>query len=330
MNTMNSLLRAGSRSGAVWRRDSEGAAGGKPAFAGTWARPVAALLATGTLALAGGCTNAHYAKSADKAAYGLIRGQGAGVRNMDQDFTIEQAPKAPLDAYPTVAAAAEYLGEDGNGEAGAHLLSLDNSLQLAVRYSRAFQSRKEQLYLSALSLSLTRHQFTPIFSGSASGTYTETQQKKVITEIDAATGLPLPTVQLTTDERITASGSVGAGWLVRDAGRITQAELGRNEQQELKAELGWLNAIRTYRTQLDNFKIQLGLSVDSNIVLDDRELSTLAIGDVDIGLDEAIQVALAGRMDYQNVKDRFEDAVRRLELAGGARSSPRWISRPPP
>ncbi len=388
---------------------------------------MAALVATCTLALVGGCTNAHYVKSADKAAYGLIHDQGAGVRNMDQNFTIEQALKASLEAYPTVAAAAEYFGDDGNGEAGAHLLTLDNSLQLAVRYSRTFQSRKEQLYLSALALSLTRHQFTPIFSGSASGTYSETQQKKVITEIDAVTGRPLPTVQLTTDERINASGTVGANWLVRDVGRITtaftsdfirlitgdpslttssqlsitllrpllrdsgfkqqketliqaerqmlydlrdftqfrkdfivsvatayyrvlgsrdavrtsyanfegsrrtairqralagegritQAELGRNEQQELQAELGWLNATRTYRTQIDNFKIQLGLSVDSNIVLDDRELATLTISDVDIGLDEAIQVALAGRMDYQNVKDRFEDSVRRVELAAG-------------
>lgn len=379
------------------------------------------------LALLGACTNAHYGKSADKAAYGLIQDRGAGVRNMDQDFTIEQTAKASLDAFPVIAAAAEYLGTDGNGEAGAHLLTLDDSLQLAVRYSRSFQSRKEQLYLSALSLALTRHQFAPLFSGSANSTYAVTTQQKVVTQIDALTGLPLPsTVKLSQDERINGSGTLGAGWLIRDVGRIsaafttdfvrfitgdpslttssqlsvtflrpllrdggykqqvetlvqaerqmlydlrdftqfrkdfivsvatayyrvlgsrdavrtsyanfdgsqrtavrqralaeegriTQAELGRNEQQELQAELGWLNAIRAYRTQLDNFKIQLGLSVDSNIVLDDRELAALTIGDVDIALDEAIQVALVARLDYQNVKDRLDDAIRRAENAG--------------
>ena len=65
------------------------------------------------LALLGGCTNAHYVKSADSAAYGLSQDRGAGVRNMDANFTIEQAATPSLDAFPSVAAVAAFLGEDG-------------------------------------------------------------------------------------------------------------------------------------------------------------------------------------------------------------------------
>jgi outer membrane protein TolC len=379
----------------------------------------------GALALLGGCTSAHYEKSADRAAYGVINDRGSEVRNMDPNFTIEPAAKPSLDAFPTIAAPAEYLGPDGSVEAGAHVLTLEDALRLAVRHSRTFQSRKEQLYLSALSFTLTRHQLTPLFSGSTNSTYSVTTQQKVVSQIDQLTGLPLPNVKLVEDHRLSGSGSLGGSWLIRDVGRIstafttdflrfitgdpslvtssqlsatfvrpllrdagfkqqaetllqaerqmlydlrdftqfrkdfivqvatayyrvlggrdsvrtsyanfqgsnrsatrqralaeegrvTQADLGRTEQQALQAELNWLNAIRNYRTLIDNFKITLGLSIDSNIVLDERELAALTIGDVDIELDEAVQVALATRLDFQNVKDRFEDAVRRAEIA---------------
>lgn len=379
------------------------------------------------LALLGGCSSAHYAKSADRDTYALIQGKGAGVPNMDRNFTVEPGGKAALDSLVKVATAAEYLGPDGASEVGASQVTLDDSLRLAVRYSRAYQSRKEQLYLSALSLTLTRHQFAPRFSGSANGIYSAANQEKIVQEVDAVTGLPLPTVKMVEDQRITGTGSLGTDWLIRDVGRITtaltgdftrfitgdpslttasqlsvtilrpllrdsgfkqqaenyvqaerqmlydlrdftqfrkdftvqvatayyrvlgsrdsvrtsylnlvssrrnadrtralaeggratQADLGRQAQAELNAENTWLNAVRSYRQQLDSFKIQIGLNVDTNIVLDDRELSSLAIGDVDIGVDESLQVALAARLDYQNAKDRLEDATRKATVAAG-------------
>src|SRR5207247_6114153 len=52
-------------------------------------------------------------------------------------------------------------------------------------------------------------------------------------------------------------------------GRVTQSDLGRLQQQELSAESTWINAIRTYRQALDDFKLtHLGLPVESNLVLD--------------------------------------------------------------
>src|SRR5204863_3789001 len=54
-------------------------------------------------------------------------------------------------------------------------------------------------------------------------------------------------------------------------GRVAQADLGRLEQQELSAESAWISAVRAYKQGLDNFKIQLGLTTDANIVIDDGD-----------------------------------------------------------
>jgi outer membrane protein TolC len=98
-------------------------------------------------------------------------------------------------------------------------------------------------------------------------------------------------------------------------GRVTQADLGRLEQQELTAEGTWINAIRNYKQALDNFKIQLGLSIDTNIALDDKELEQLKINHPELSVDDSIKVAMAARLDYQNVHDQNEDALRRVDLA---------------
>jgi len=80
-------------------------------------------------------------------------------------------------------------------------------------------------------------------------------------------------------------------------GRITQADLGRLEQQELLSESQWIGALNNYKQNLDNFKIQLGLTTDANIVLDNRDLEQLKILHPDISIAEAITVAVATRLD---------------------------------
>lgn len=101
-------------------------------------------------------------------------------------------------------------------------------------------------------------------------------------------------------------------------GRVTQADLGRLEQQELLAESQWIGALNNYRQNLDTFKIQLGLTTDANLVLDNRDLVQLKILHPDIGIEDAIKVALATRLDYQNVRDQYEDAGRKIGIAANA------------
>jgi outer membrane protein TolC len=377
--------------------------------------------------LLGGCTAKHYRKSADKEAYRALRVKGASVTNMDTNFTLEQTNTLALQSLPASTNAPDFLGPEGARELGAHILSLEDALLVAVRSSRRYQTEKENLYISALGLTLSRHAFAPIFSASA----------EVAHEVDYLTGREAPVSDPATtnaffvkssgyDRPITdAGGNIGVSWLIRDIGRITadftsdalrlvvgdrsvatsssltvrftrpllrnaafkaqmesltqaerdllydirsfvqfrkdfsveiardyyavlgdrdrarnsylnlqsskknaersralaqegrntQSELGRLEQQEISAEGSWINAVRNYQQALDNFKLSLGLSISSNIVLDDGELEALRILDPAITVDESIQVALAARMDYLNAKDAYEDSIRKVGLA---------------
>ncbi len=379
------------------------------------------------LALVAGCTTKYYRKSADHQVYGVIKAKSPSVPNMDPQFTIEQTNAALMAGFPIATNVSEFLGPDGQRESGARVLNLKQTLDIAIHSSRSYQSRKEQLYLSALSLTLDRHQFTPLFSASGNANYGGETEHAVTVGIDQATGLPIPVVSdnLVEQQRVAASGSINANWLIRDVGRlttslttdfirfvtgdprttsqsqmaatfarpllrnaafkaqietltqaerqllydlrdftryrkdfavqtatayygvlgsrdivrnnylnlqssrknaersralaqegrITQSDLGRLEQQELSAESVWINSVRSYQLALDNFKFQLGLIVDTNIVLDDRELEILQILDPNLGVDDSIRIALAARLDYLNAKDQLEDAVRKVKLA---------------
>src|ERR1035437_5113683 len=361
-----------------------------------------------------GCTPGYYRKSADRAAYGAIQQKTPFVKNMDRSFTIEQTNALYLDKLPVVTNVVEYLGPDGEMERGAHILRLEDALRIATHQSRSYQARKEQLYLSALSLTLAQHRFTPIFAANSHGGYSVTSEEN-----------PPVSDHFVENRDFNANGSAGASWLIRDVGLITTAftsdflrfvagdrqlatssklsatfvrpllrnagfkqemesltqaerdllydlrdftqfrkdfsvqiaagyykilgnrdavrnsylnlqsshknadltralaqegrvagtDLGRQEQQELSAESSWIDAVRSYKQALDNFKFQLGLKVDANLVLDDLELAALQIRHPDISMAESIQLALASRLDYMNIKDQFEDTERKVAVA---------------
>lgn len=109
--------------------------------------------------------------------------------------------------------------------------------------------------------------------------------------------------------------SVEQGEALAEEGRRTQTELGRLRQALLRAETDWVNAVRDYRQQLDEFKIQLGMSIDENIVLEEQELEKLEIIDPELTREQAVEVALASRPDLVTATDRVKDAERLIEVA---------------
>jgi len=374
----------------------------------------------GVLLALTGCTANHYRKSADKAAYGAIQAKTPLVPNMESHFTIEQTNRVSLAGLLMATDVPDFLGPDGEREMGAHIVNLEQALDFAVKYNRSYQSRKEQLYLSGLALTLARHQFAPLFSSDANVNYSVQRAN-----LDEFNGLPGVSDEYEEQAKVTAGGTIGASWLIRDVGRITAAftadairfvtgdprlttssqlsatffrpllrdagfkaqtealiqaerqllydlrdftryrkdfsvqiatayygvlglrdavknnfltlqssrtnaertralaregrvttaDLGRLEQQELSAESSWINAVRGYQQALDSFKIQLGLSVDVQLVLDEDDLRALQIRHPEISVDDSIQVALAARLDYLNTKDQFDDTVRRVDVA---------------
>ncbi len=103
-----------------------------------------------------------------------------------------------------------------------------------------------------------------------------------------------------------------------EEGRIANSEVGLLDQTVLNAEAQWLNAVRNYRRNLDEFKILLGLPVESKLVLDDGELDRLRILHPDLGADDAVKVALVTRLDLQTSRERAEDAARKVVVAANA------------
>ena len=65
-----------------------------------------------------GCTNRHYRKSADKAAYGAIREKTGLVTNMDEHFTINQTNQSGIADLPLKTEVQEFLGPEGAAERG--------------------------------------------------------------------------------------------------------------------------------------------------------------------------------------------------------------------
>lgn len=170
-----------------------------------------------------GCTAKYYRKSADKEAYSLVAEKSVQVTNMDPHFTIESTNGLHLEHLPKVAESNAFLGPAAEIEIGSAVLTLEDALDLAIKHSRNYQNAKEQLYLSALSLSLTRHQFTPLFSARGSATYSEQNVGVDSFEIDPDTGNMRPVTSERLVRSIRANGDVGVDWLIRDVGRISAA-----------------------------------------------------------------------------------------------------------
>lgn len=61
-----------------------------------------------------------------------------------------------------------------------------------------------------------------------------------------------------------------------DAGRRPELEVDQAVQNELSSRDRWVGAIQSYKRQLDNFRVLLGLPTDAEVVLDRSELAKLA------------------------------------------------------
>lgn len=116
------------------------------------------------LLLAAGCSQSHYRKSADKQVYGLIGESEKDVFGRTNAFSIDTRYSARRpDEIPGTEIISERL------QSGRRKINVSDALQIAVQYNRTYQSRKEQLYLTALRLTAEIHRFRPSLFGNAVG-----------------------------------------------------------------------------------------------------------------------------------------------------------------
>src|ERR1035437_6531961 len=97
--------------------------------------------------LLSGCTAKHYRRSADKEAYGIVQQYEAKIFGHTNAFTIDTPYSA---RKPETVPPAELI--EDRLQTGRRTLTITQSLDLAVSRSRRYQTAKETLYLTALSL----------------------------------------------------------------------------------------------------------------------------------------------------------------------------------
>lgn len=98
-------------------------------------------------------------------------------------------------------------------------------------------------------------------------------------------------------------------------GRAPTSQVGLIEAALLKYKRQWINAIRLYEQQLDDLKLDLGVPVETPIMLEQKDLETLSIEDPEMTLDQAMQTAMVTRLDLYNSRNRLEDTTRKVKLA---------------
>src|SRR5262249_5574900 len=128
-----------------------------------------------------------------------------------------------LEGLPVATGTNDFLGDGARAEIGAKVLTLDKALEMAVQHSRTYQNNKEQLYLKALSLSLARHQFTPIFAAGGSGKYAVDTFPIVESRTNLLGEFLVHNDEFTEKRGVHATGTIGVEWLIRDIGRIAAA-----------------------------------------------------------------------------------------------------------
>jgi len=113
-----------------------------------------------------GCSKGFYKNKADKDVYAILKKVEGDVLGRTSDFSIETPNANRKDGKLT---SQEVL--DSRDQTEKITLSLDQALDYAIRNSREYQSEKERLYLTALTLTGEKHRFRLNFSGGSRANY---------------------------------------------------------------------------------------------------------------------------------------------------------------
>jgi len=162
------------------------------------------------------CTANSYRIGADQETYEAIADKTNLVPGMTQRIEIDEEKSIDLSSLSTNEDSYEFLDNEAGSEVGAHILSLNIALDLAFQHSQVYQTQKEALYLEALALTFDRYRYTPVFSASGGADYQWDAEDQFVTDMQALTGMSV----LSTSERVDASTSLGARYLLKGGGAI--------------------------------------------------------------------------------------------------------------
>ena len=188
-----------------------------------------------------GCSPEYHKDDADKEVYKIIDSKWDNNFGQKVNYIVSDAEPGPNDIQPE-----KIIPSSG-------ILNLAQAVALATAQNRDYQTQKEQLYLSALGLTGTRHKYARRWFATIDGTYLQENEDEDFS-IDAgggfdqtqflgdtaliSTGLAVDWVRfLTGDPRTTLgsvlSASVTVPLLGTGAGKLAREELTQNERNVL-------------------------------------------------------------------------------------------------
>jgi outer membrane protein TolC len=131
-----------------------------------------------------GCGTAHYRRSADKEVYGIVQQVEDKIFGRTNALTID----TPYSARKPEEIAPAELIED-RLQTNQRVLTIEVALDLAVSSSRRYQSEKERLYLTALTLTGERYQFGPQFFASSTPAWNRTSSGEQFGSVSSRAGV---------------------------------------------------------------------------------------------------------------------------------------------
>lgn len=312
-----------------------------------WTIRLAALAAA---ALAG-CTPAQYARQADRDAYHTLREGWRFSLGSDPSFDVAYKPYAPPKDQPDGSIRVGDRAVPLRGEKVIKL-TLDDCLQIALRNSRSYQTRKEELYATALALANSRRGWDlPLLSGTLSGQASRTRQERGdVVNSGAFLASPTLTQRLVYGTELTLGLAVDLasdllGWRSTTVGSLLNANVtqpllrgawrGLAYEQQYRAERDFLFSVLTYERFTQEFAVDI-LSRYYAVLQQRDELEneranierlketfaltqTLVRGGLRsrIEEDQAEQQLLNARVRFEVSQQSYQDALDRLKVALG-------------
>ena len=189
------------------------------------------------------CSGNAYRESADSETYAAIAGKAGLVPGMTEQVAVDERKVVDLGGLPVNPLGFEFLGESAGSEINSRVLGLNDALDLAFRHGKDYQTRKERLYLEALSLTLDRYRYAPILSFDSSGEYQWEMDDEFVADMENLTGIDVPAQRAAASaaETFEADTSLGVRYLLRGGGSVA-LNLTNNLRRFLGGDVGELSA----------------------------------------------------------------------------------------
>lgn len=149
------------------------------------------LCAAVIVGLSGGCSTEHYKVDADEEVYKIINNKWQDGFGQKANYTISDVEPSLNDLQPE-----KLISSLG-------IIDLSKAVALATAQNREYQTQKEALYLTALDLTLARHQFARQWFGTVDAQYADESDDD------------------SDDEQLNTGGELGFNQLLADGAQVT-------------------------------------------------------------------------------------------------------------